>query len=149
MVRIFLGILMLFAIGGAVAGVITYMRVQDKPVAEGEAPKPTARTGRPSFVELDPINVPIQRDDEVPETRTYIFVLESKSDDKDTILRQRVRLRDTYTRYVVALSTRAGPENLDNVAYLKAQLQAAANEILGPGVVQGVLIKSVLSNITG
>jgi hypothetical protein len=145
LVRLFLGFLMLFAIGGAVAGIVTYLRVKEETAVTASL-SPTAT---PAFVELEPINVPVQRDDEVPETRTYIFVLETRPGLQEKVALQRLRLRDSYTKYLTALASRAGPENIENVPYLKGQLQGAANDILGPNVVQGVLIRSVLSNIAG
>ncbi len=145
MVRIFLGFLMLFAIGGAVAGVITYLRIQ--PSAPLEAVMPSRADV--AYVELDPVNVPIKRLDDGMETRTYIFVLESSRGNQALVLQQRLKLRDTYTRYLATLAERAGPENIENVPYMKGQLQTAANEVIGRNVVQGVLIRSVLSNVTG
>lgn len=146
MVRWFLGFLMLFAIGGAVAGAITYLRIQEQaPSAAGE-PAPANKT---AFVELDPINVTIRREDEAKETRTYIFVLETRPGGQNLSGQQRTKLRDTYTRYLATLAERAGPENLENVPYVRTQLQGAANDILGASTVRNVLIRSVLSNVTG
>src|SRR3954463_7162041 len=105
---------MLFAIGGAVAGAITYLRIQEQaPVAAG----PPAAPGKTAFVELDPVNVKIARDDEAKETRTYIFVLETRPGGQYLSDKQRARLRDSYTRYLATLAERAGPENLENVPY--------------------------------
>jgi len=147
LVRWFLGFLMLFAIGGAVAGVITYLRIQPSTVQQalGTAAKPA----NVAFIELEPVNVPIPRLDDAEETRTYVFVLEADRDAQLTVLESRLKLRDRYTKYLTALAERAGPENIENVPYMKDQLQAAANELLGQNVVHGVLIRSVISNVTG
>jgi uncharacterized membrane protein len=136
---------MLFAIGGAVAGAITYLRVLDQAPEAGQ-PLPA---GKAAFVELDPVNVTIARDDEAKETRTYIFVLETRSGGQYLTGQQRTKLRDTYTRYLATLAERAGPENLENVPYVRTQLQGAANDILGANTVRNVLIRSMLSNVTG
>lgn len=147
MIRWFLGFLMLFAIGGAVAGVITYLRIQPSaPVATDSGPM-NAKTI--AFIELEPVNVPIPRLDDAEETRTYIFVLEANRDAQLAVLEKRLKLRDTYTKYLTALAERAGPENIENIPYLKGQLQSAANEVLGQNVIHGVLIRSVISNVSG
>ena len=147
MVRLFLGFLMLFAIGGTVAGVITYLRIQDQEAAKPEAA--AAPSTNVAFIELDAVNVPIKRDDEALETRTYVFVLEAKQGSQAMVLSKRLKLRDTYTKYLTALAERAGPENIENIPYLRGQLQAAANEVIGQNVIQGVLIRSMISNVSG
>jgi hypothetical protein len=152
-VRWFLGFLMLFAIGGAVAGVITYLRIQP----ESAAPAAAVRTDV-AFIELDPVNVLIPRLDDARETRTYVFVLEASRGSQNLVLQKRLKLRDTYTKYLTVLAERAegvdpsrvtSLETLENVDYVKRQLQTAANEVIGQNVVYGVLIRSVISNISG
>src|SRR5579872_1111670 len=138
---------MLFAIGGAVAGVITYLRIQ--PSTSEPAAASAVNPKNVAFIELEPVNVPIPRLDDAEETRTYIFVLEANRDAQLAVLEKRLKLRDTYTKYLTALAERAGPENIENIPYLKGQLQAAANELLGPNVVHGVLIRSMISNVSG
>ncbi len=147
MVRVFLGFLMLFAVGGAVAGVITYLRIQDQEKATAAA-APDVRSTNVTFVELDAVNVTLKRD-EALETRSYIFVLEARPGSQAAIQKQRLKLRDAYTRYLATLAERAGPENLENIPYLRGQLTAAANEIIGRNVVQSVLIRSVISSVSG
>jgi hypothetical protein len=145
---------MLFAIGGAVAGVITYLRVQP---STPEAATAAARNDV-AFIELDPVDVRIPRLDDANETRTYVFVLEASRGSQDLVVQKRLKLRDTYAKYLTALAERAENvdpsrvkvlETIENIDYLKAQLQTAANEVIGRKVVQGVLIRSMLSNISG
>lgn len=139
MVRLFLGFLMLIAIGGAVAGGITYLRLHKQREF-------TSANVTPAFVELDGINVPITQDGAITETRTYFFVLETRDGaPENLVVQQRPKLRDIYTNYLLALASRAGPENIENLPYVKEQLQAAAQDMLGPNVVYGVLIRSMLS----
>ncbi len=155
MVRVFLLFLMVFAIGGAVAGVITYLRLQ--PSAEQAGSAPAARTDV-AFIELDAVNVPIKRDDDARETRTYVFVLEASRSNQNLVLQHRLKLRDTYTRYLTVLAERAENvdpsrashlETIENIDYVKRQLQTAANEMMGANVIQGVLIRQILSNVSG
>ena len=158
MVRLFLGFLMLFAIGGTVAGVITYLRIQDQEAAKSETAGAPVRSSNVAFIELEAVNVPIKRDDEARETRTYVFVLEAKPGSQQLVLSKRLKLRDTYTKYLTALAERAESvdpdrakvlETIENVDYMKAELTAAANQVIGQNVVQGVLIRSMISNVSG
>jgi hypothetical protein len=145
---------MLFAIGGAVAGVVTYLRIQPS------TPESVAAATRAdvAFIELDPVNVMIPRLDDARETRTYVFVLEASRGSQNLVLQKRLKLRDTYTKYLAVLAERADSvdpgrvkslETLENIDYLKRQLQTAANELIGQNVVYDVLIRSVISNISG
>jgi hypothetical protein len=156
---------MLFAIGGTVAGVITYLRIQHNPAPMGEM---ASGPGIP--VQLEPVYVPIKREDDAKEIRTFVFVLEVRPGQEDLIDQQQVRLRSIFTRYLTALAERAESEGLDksriakfenieNIDYVKRQLRAAANETLDPGarkagrepadIVQAVLIRSLLSSVSG
>jgi len=163
-VRLFLGFLMLFAIGGAVAGVITYMRMEHN-AASNEA----GIKGAVVPVAMDPIYVPIRREDDASETRTYIFVLDVRPGAEELVQSQQVALRNAFTQALTALADRADSEgipkdrlahleNIENIDYVKAQLRETANETLDPGarkagrepapVVQEVLIRSMIANVT-
>ena len=154
MVRVFLLFLMVFAIGGAVASAY-FMWL--KPATERAGLMP-GQGNQVAFIELDAVNVPIKRDDEARETRTYVFVLEAKPGSQQLVLSKRLKLRDTYTKYLTVLAERAenvdpdrAPhlETIENIEYVKRQLTGAANDIVGANVVQGVLIRQILSNISG
>jgi hypothetical protein len=162
-VRLFLGFLMLFAIGGAIAGVIHYLSVQR------EAAPAIAAKGPVVPVAMDPIYVSIRREDDASEIRTYIFVLDVRPGSETLIATQHAALRNGFTRALTALADRADSEgipkerlphleNIENIDYVKAQLRETANEILDPGartagrtpadVVQEVLIRSMIANVT-
>jgi hypothetical protein len=162
-VRLFLGFLMLFAIGGAIAGVVTYLRME-----HNAAPTVAAR-GAVVPVAMDPIYVPIRREDDASEIRTYIFVLDVRPGSEALIATQYAALRNGFTRALTTLAERADAEgipkerlphleNIENIDYVKAQLRETANEILDPGarkagrepadIVQEVLIRSMIANVT-
>jgi hypothetical protein len=113
--------------------------------------------------------VPIKREDDATETRTYVFVLEVRPDNEALVERNLVPLRDRFTRALAELAARADSpgipkerlaklENIENIEYVKAQLRAIANELLDPNarkagrepadVVQEVLIRSMIANVT-
>jgi hypothetical protein len=163
-VRLFLGFLMLFAVGGAIAGVVTYLRVHHDAAATGEGVK-----GAVLAMPMDPISVPIKREDDATETRTYIFVLDVRPGSEELVTQQQVALRNAVTRALTTFAVRADAEgipkerlphleNIENIDYVKAQLQAIANETLDPGarkagrqpadVVREVLIRSMIANVT-
>lgn len=98
-----------------------------------------------SFINLDPIQVPITEGG-VTQTRTYYLTVESREGAAHrTVQQQDKKLRDLYMTVLSALSTRAGPENLENTDYTKEQLKLASERVVGPNVVYGVLIRNVLS----
>lgn len=164
MVRMFLIFLMLIAIGGTAAGVFTYLQTRRN------APMTTEAAGEPGVpVPLEAIFVPIKREDDATEMRTYVFVLEVKPGFEEQVGRQQAVVRDAFTRTLTTLAARADSpgipkehlaklENIENISYMKAQLRAAANDALDPGarkagrqpadVVQGVLIRSMIANVT-
>jgi hypothetical protein len=162
-VRVFLIFLMLIAIGGATAAVVTYLRNQHN------APVGVAGRAPGVAVPLEAVFVPIKREDDANEMRTYVFVLEVRPGSETLVERQQVALRNIFTRYLTALAARADSpgipkdrlaklETIENIEYVKAQLRAAANETLDPGarpagrepadVVQEVLIRSMIANVT-
>ena len=164
MVRLFLGFLMLFAIGGAVAGVVTYLRTSHHALPLMQRAEDTTVP-----VTMDPIYVPIRREDDANEVRTYIFVLNVRGGAEGDVLRQQMTIRNNFTRYLTTLAERADSEgipkerlahleNIENIDYVKAQLKLAANDALDPGarkagrapaeVVREVLIRSMIANVT-
>jgi hypothetical protein len=163
-VRLFLGFLMLFAIGGAIAGVVTYMRMQ-----HDAAPAAVAAKGAVVPVVMNPIYVPIRREDDANEMRTYVFVLDVRPGTEERVFSAQATLRNAFTRVLTTLADRADSEgipkdrlahleNIENIDYVKAQLREIANEALDPGarkagrepadVVQEVLIRSMIANVT-
>jgi hypothetical protein len=154
---------MLFAVGGAIAGVVTYLRMQH------DAPAGVAAKGPVVPVAMNPIYVPIRREDDANEMRTYVFVLDVRPGSEELVYSQQAILRNAFTRALTTLADRADSEgipkdrvphleNIENLDYVKAQLRETANEALDPGarkagrqpadVVQEVLIRSMIANVT-
>lgn len=137
MIRLFLTFVMLIAIGGAISGgifLVKYLETRQFSAANTDV----------KFVELDEINIPVFSNGKLTETRTFGFTVETRNGNPlRLVLEQRPKLRDEYLKYLMALSTRAGPENIDQpgYAYLKDQLRKASDQILGPNVIYDVLVK--------
>lgn len=122
-------------IGGAVWGV---RYLQDKQFSDDNT--------LVAFIDLEEFNISKIRNGQVVETRTYGLTIETRQGNPyRLVIEQRPKLRDIYQNYITALSTRSGPENWDNPDYVRAQLQKASDEFLGPKAVFGVLIKTQFS----
>lgn len=119
-------------IGGAVWGV---RYLQDKQFSDTNT--------QVAFIDLDEFNITKIKNSQVIEIRTYGLTVETRAGNPyRLVIEQRPKLRDIYQNYITALSQRAGPENWDNPDYVRAQLQKASDEFLGPKAVFNVLIKT-------
>lgn len=137
MIRLFITLLTLAAVGAAGAGAFTYI----KHLKQEEF---SAANTKAVFVELDTIYVPVARDGKLLETRGVTLSIETRAGGPHLlVLEQRARLQDAFMRYLYALGSRRGPENIDNIDYVRDQLRAAAGDVLGPNVVYEVLYKNI------
>jgi flagellar basal body-associated protein FliL len=162
--RVFLIILMVLAMGGTMVGVFAYLRSKH----EAAAPAETAHALGVE-IPLEPIFVPIKREDDASELRTYVFVLDVKPGFEELAGRKEPELRDAFTKTLTALAARADSpgipkdrlaklETIENISYLKAQLRETANETLDPGarkagrepadLIRDVFIRSMIANVT-
>ena len=98
----------------------------------------------PDFVKLRAITIPTFRDNAVHGKITAEFTLESNSGrDMNRILALNVRLRDAYTTelYALAEAEANGLLTIDHEV-LKQHLLIVSERLLGPGVVDDVLIRT-------
>lgn len=143
MFRILLTIVTLIAVSGAGFGAYRYVTY----VKQKEF---TAANSTPVFVTLSPIFVPIVRDGELIETRIIQMSVETREGGPYmTALKERARLHDMMLRYLSALAERRGPENIDDIEYVRSQLITASAELLGPGVVRNVAFESIITRPPG
>lgn len=142
MQRVLLSFIGLVIAAGIVMGALKFLRYY-----EGE--QFSESNTKPMFVELDPIYLPTIKDDEVVATDTWNLVIETRDGGPyRLVLEQRGKLHDIYMNYLSTLSARRGPENIQNIRYVKQQLTLASTEFLGPNVVRDVLIKNLTRNDT-
>ena len=95
-----------------------------------------ANNSPPIYIPLDPIYVPIFRNGHIFETRQYVITFESRLGDPYKIAKSQLPIiRDIVIQELTALSTRRGPENIDNLDYVRrAIIQKIATQ-LQPGLV--------------
>ncbi len=135
--RMILSFLMLICIGGGIAGGFYLIRYLEKMQFEGEG-------GRQAFVELEEINISIIRNNFPAEIRTYKLTIETREGGPlKVVLESRPRLKDIYINIMSSLATRAGPENLDNSEYLRGLMVQQSNELLSPGAVRDIFIRTL------
>lgn len=139
MIRVLLTILTLAIVGAAGFGAYKYISyVKEKEFAE-------TNDAGPVFVDLTPIYVPIVREGDLKEVRVFQLSLETREGGPyQTALRERGRIQDLMIRYLSALAERRGPENIDNLEYVREQLMLGCAENIGPGVVRGVAFVSIV-----
>ena len=148
MLKKLLALVMLLVGGG---GGAWYMYGDDEPApAEDAAPVEAPEQTRlslfhsPDFVKLRAITIPTFRDNAVHGKITTEFTLETDSGrDASRILALNVRLRDAYTSelYALAEAEASGLLTIDHEV-LKQHLMIVSERLLGPGVVDDVLIRT-------
>ena len=115
---------------------------QDGEDDEQNAPKGEA----PRFVDLEPLVIPIFQDQKVATTIQITVKLETLGSKNEAIINKLLpRLADAYLRDLYAFVPRLlrKTERVDVFA-IKARMQLVSDKIAGPGVVDGVLIQSVV-----
>jgi flagellar basal body-associated protein FliL len=137
--RVVLILLTLLAVGAAIAGSVIYVKESRD--------KEEARLAQiPAYVPLEQLFIPIFRNDQLVETRVYIMTLETRQGEPlQMLVRQKPKVRQLFQFYLNAFATRHGPENLDNDAYVKAQLIQASDEYFHEHVVYDVLLQETLN----
>jgi flagellar FliL protein len=139
----------LLMLGGATVSVLKVLKMgpfapaPDDASSEGgvhEAPPEP-----PRFVEVAQMYVPIFAGDSVATTIQIQIKLETPDEESEaTLVRMMPRLNDAFLRYLYSSLPRllSKDERLD-VAVIKRRLQSVADKIVGPGLVENVLVQSV------
>lgn len=97
----------------------------------------------PVFVQLAPISLPVFDGGEVIRQASLVLSLElAKGKSENDIAEKRPILRDAFIGALYAFYDRRHSEDrVIDAEAIKTRLQKAANRVLGPGVVQDVLIQ--------
>ena len=99
---------------------------------------------------LDQLFIPVFRNDQLVETRSYIMTLETRQGTPlELLLHDKAKVRQLFQFYLNAFATRRGPENLDNDAYVKAQLIQASDEYFHQHIIHDVLLVETLNKPAG
>lgn len=116
-----------------------------KPDAQSDGHGSGAETldGQPVYLELEPFIVPVIRNNQVESHLAWQFTLEvADSQGAGKVKAQMPRLTHAFLGSLYLLAQR--PEVADSgvdLSRLKARLTMVANNVLGPGVVTGVLVQ--------
>jgi flagellar basal body-associated protein FliL len=115
-----------------------------EPESEGAEHHESAALG-PSFIDLDPLTVPVVRDGVVERVVRIDLSLELKESMPALQAEQSApRLTDVFVVELYALlAHRRMEEQRYDTAIIKKRLQAASDRLLGPGVVAAVLVQGM------
>ena len=144
------GVLLLI---GITVGVLKWQQIgpfrSDAVTAQEEQPyEPPDLGDKPTFISVDPIIIPIFKDDEVVGNIQFAVKLEVGDSDAYRIVTQRqAKLVDAYLRdlyvYIPRYLMRAAQVDL---VVVKERLVVLTDKIMGAGVVERVLIAGVMDN---
>ncbi len=108
------------------------------PRAEEAHPAPSG----PVFVPVDPLVVPVFHAGSVRLHLIYVVQLEAGDAAAGARIREMMpRLRDAYLRALAGIADRVGSGSAPDVERVKRSLTAAGERVLGPHVINGVLIE--------
>ncbi|HYH38513.1 MAG TPA: hypothetical protein VD860_09865 [Azospirillum sp.] len=143
-------ILLLFGLallgGAAFGGWTLYNKFMTPPTAEELAKKEAEKPPPPvAYVRMNPIVVPVLGKEKVEQFVTIVATIEVDAAKQPQAAANLPRLIDAFIATMYAgvddKSLMSGP--LINIPAVKDKLTAAAAKVLGPGVVQGVLVQVV------
>ncbi|QJE72675.1 hypothetical protein HHL28_05790 [Aerophototrophica crusticola] len=145
MKKIILLLLALLVLVGAGGG--AYFFLFNKPEGEhAEEQAPKKPSGPPSYVTVGPMIVPVVGPTRVEQNVMIVLSLEVENDSKrEQVSAQRPRLIDAYVQalYGGIEQGQVVDGQILNIPHVKQKLVEATEKVLGPGMVQDVLIQSV------
>ncbi|MDI9349705.1 MAG: hypothetical protein QM537_06855 [Candidatus Symbiobacter sp.] len=95
-----------------------------------------ANNQAPIYIVLEPIYQAMFRNGHVYQTRQYVIQLETRPGDPYKLAKANVpRIRDMIIAVLNSLSTRTGPQSLDNIEYVRGEILQKISTDLRPGVV--------------
>ncbi|MCX8505986.1 MAG: hypothetical protein ORN98_05155 [Alphaproteobacteria bacterium] len=116
----------------AVGGFFGYKKLQEYQASQFTK----ANDKPPIFIALDPIYQPIFRNGHVFENRQFVITLESRPGAPYKIAKHDLPIiRDIIIQQLAALSTRRGPENIDNLDYVRREIIQQIATQLQPGLI--------------
>jgi flagellar basal body-associated protein FliL len=116
-----------------------------------QAPAPRAEEGHaapsgPVYIAVAPLVISVIHAGDVRLHLTYVVQLEAEDADAGQRIRDQMpRLRDAYLRALAAMADRVGEGPPPDLERVKRTLSAASDRVLGPHVVNEVLIQRSVS----
>jgi len=152
MKKLILGVGLLFALIGASVGILKWQKIGPFRFEVAATEKKEIDVGvpgdKPSFIDMDPIIIPLFQDDQVAGNIQLAVKLEIRSNDAYAEVRRFMpKLADVYLRdlyvYIPRYLIRA--EQVD-IAVIKARLKKLSDKVVGPGVVADILVQAIKDN---
>jgi flagellar protein FliL len=114
--------------------------------ADREAGPDASIPGVPTFFNIEPIVLPVIEGNRIPRQVGVLLTLELAEGHTAAEARDKEReLTDAFiTELYRIYEWRAGDDRVVNERLIKERLQAAADRVLGPGVVHAILIRQLL-----
>jgi flagellar protein FliL len=114
--------------------------------ADREAGPNASIPGVPTFFNIEPIVLPVIEGNRIPRQVGVLLTLELAEGHTAAEARDKEReLTDAFiTELYRIYEWRAGDDRVVNERLIKERLQAAADRVLGPGVVHAILIRQLL-----
>ena len=113
--------------------------------ADKEAPKLSKRDRAPRFVDMDPLLIPVFQGNRVAAMVQIRLQLETTRKNRKALMKAMTRLSDAYIRdlnsYIPRLMRQGGEIDVDKV---KSRLYIIAERSIGKGLVNNVLIQSIV-----
>jgi hypothetical protein len=133
-------------LGTALGLLIALAAAAPAAAADREMPEPKSVPGMPAFFNIEPIVLPVIEGNRIPRQVGILITLElaqghsaREAQDKDR------QITDAFiTELYRIYGWRSGDDRVVNERLIKERLQAAADRVLGPGVVHAILIRQLL-----
>lgn len=133
-------------LGIALALLIALAAAAPASAAEREKPDPKSIPGVPAFFNIAPIVLPVIEGNRIPRQVGILVTLELAEGHSANEAQDKGRqLTDAFiTELYRIYGWRSGDDRVVNERLIKERLQAAADRVLGPGVVHAILIRQLL-----
>jgi len=141
MKKTLIALVLLAVIGGG--GYMAWIGSWDKGTGIGGARSFSTGEAKPEFVELRPITAPLRATDDKVQYLVLAITLQVHSKDLASQVHDRLpRLLDAFSQELYGLAdARPVGQHSINLARVKARLLAGSERVLGPGIVDDVLVR--------
>ena len=149
MKKLILLFLMLLMLIGGTAGSLILLELGPYTPKKGEVRKVIQKQEKDTtvFIDMDPLAIPIFQGNKVAATIQILVKLETNSEDNAEIIRDRMPvITDAFVRDLHSFMPRLlkAKEQVD-VLIIKQRLKMVADKVAGKGLIQNVLVQSVLN----
>ncbi len=149
MKKLILLFLMLLMLIGGTAGALVLLELGPFKLKKGEVSKKIFKKQEKDttiFIDMDPLAIPIFQGNKVAATIQILVKLETNSEDNAEIIKDRMPvITDAFVRDLHSFMPRLlkAKERVD-VLIIKQRLKMVADKVAGKGLIQNVLVQSIL-----